>query len=270
MPCPQRVRVVSAQKTGVQQPSRLAHGWKAYWRGAEQALFPPLCSLCDRTVESARGTVALCPECEDQLVTDPARLCRRCGVQVSPLVQRDGGCPFCRRGQLRFAQTVTLGPYAGSLRTAIVRMKRPAEQCLTHAVGCLLADRALATSARFELVVAVPAHWSRRLLRGAPPAAQVAEAVARRCNVPYRGRLVRQVRRTRKQSLLDPLERRRNVRAAFQIRAPAEVRRKPVAVVDDIMTTGATLNEIARCLRRAGAAGVTALVVARAERRLAR
>ncbi|MEM8681056.1 MAG: phosphoribosyltransferase family protein, partial [Planctomycetota bacterium] len=201
-------------------------------------------------------------------LTAPRQLCRRCGVQVNPLAQQADGCPFCRRHPLRVTATVTLGPYAGPLRTAIVRMKRPSEQCLTHAIGCLLAQRATATGVRVDLVLSVPTHWTKRLLRGVTAASQLAESMAGACEVPWNPRCLQLVRRTQKQSLMELPDRRRNVAGAFRVRVRGrgELRRKTVAVVDDIMTTGSTLNEITSCLRRAGAAAVVAVVAARAMR----
>lgn len=238
-----------------------------YLGGGQRALFPPLCAYCDRALDDEWQSRALCHACVTRLATEPTELCRFCGIKVNPLAQQNDGCPFCQRAKFRFSSIVVLGPYEGSLRTAIVRMKRSSEQCLTHAIGNLLADRAIATAASVDLVVPVPMHWTRQLIRGSSTAARLAEAFAMALNVPCRCGIVRQRRRTKKQSLLAIAERRRNLAGAFRVKNAMTVRDKHIVAMDDTMTTGTTLNELSRCLQRAGAAKVTAVVAARAAKR---
>lgn len=112
-----------------------------------------------------------------------------------------------------------------------------------------------------DAVLPVPLHWRRQWWRGFNQAQEIARPVARRLGVPVLGG-VRRVRATRPQSGLQGGERERNVRDAFVAFGPC--RAQHVLVVDDVMTTGATLGQVARTVLGAGAARVSALVVARA------
>jgi predicted amidophosphoribosyltransferase len=107
-------------------------------------------------------------------------------------------------------------------------------------------------------------HWRRRFLRGTNSAAVLAEALADKLQLPLRRRLLRRRRYTRPQFSLSPPERRANVRGAFSVGAGYPLQEAHVLLVDDIMTSGATCNEAARTLRKAGARRVTVVVAARA------
>jgi predicted amidophosphoribosyltransferase len=110
-------------------------------------------------------------------------------------------------------------------------------------------------------------HWTRRTLRGVQTTEVLAEAMACELKIPTDRRVLRSVRSTRKQSLLSPMERQRNVRHAFASRAGCHLAGRYVGLVDDALTTGATANEAAGVLKAAGAPRVSVFVVARAARR---
>lgn len=112
------------------------------------------------------------------------------------------------------------------------------------------------------VVTAVPLHWRRRWARGYDQARTVALAFSRTLGVPYCD-LLRRRRATAPQSQADRKQRRSNLRHAFAVRDPRSVAGRGVILVDDVVTTGATLQAAARCLRRAGANSITALTVAR-------
>jgi ComF family protein len=179
------------------------------------------------------------------------------------------GCARCHTRNYYFESATALGVYQGALRLAVRRMKRPAFEPLTYAVGNLLSERVAdwTSGAPVDLVVPVPMHWTRRMLRGANTAEVLADAVARGLGVESRSRLVICGRVTKKQGLLAPAERFANVRQAFRM-AKNGAKNSAVAgarilVVDDVMTTGATASEVARVLRRAQAASVRVAVVGR-------
>ena len=106
-------------------------------------------------------------------------------------------------------------------------------------------------------------HWTRRVIRGSCTAERLGIAVADVTGACWQPSLVLQQRRTKKQSLLELADRRRNLAGAYKVTTRIDLKHKNVAVVDDMMTTGTTMNELARCLRRAGAQKVTAIVAAR-------
>ena len=117
-----------------------------------------------------------------------------------------------------------------------------------------------------EALVPVPSYWLRRITAGFCPVAALASEISRRMNVPHLP-VVRRVKFERHQIGLNLAERVRNVHGAFQLRDHADVNGACLCVVDDVMTSGATLNEVAKVLKQAGAAKVYNLVLARAGRR---
>jgi ComF family protein len=158
-----------------------------------------------------------------------------------------------------------LGAYDDALKTACLRANKSDGQPLAAAIAGLLWERqqhALET-AELDLVVAVPRHWTRRLWTEPNAAETLAETLARRLQVEFGRHILAKVRRTPPQSKLRPYRRRSNLRRAFRVRQPDAVKGATVLLVDDILTTGTTANEISRALRKSGAHRVIVAVPAR-------
>jgi ComF family protein len=131
-------------------------------------------------------------------------------------------------------------------------------------LGSLLADRLSSRQGTMpELIVPVPLHPSRHRERGFNQASELARPVSQCLNVPFDERLCRRIRATVDQTELDARSRRQNVRGAFEVAGKTALRH--VAVLDDVLTTGSTANEIARMLMRAGVETVEIWAVARAQ-----
>ena len=122
-------------------------------------------------------------------------------------------------------------------------------------------------SAEVDLIVPIPNHWWKRMVRGANSPLAVAEVLARNLGVPLVASCLQRTRNTLPQSSLRKTRRLRNLRNALAVRAGYTLQDAKVLLVDDVMTTGATCNEASRCLRYAGAAEVTVAVLARASDR---
>ncbi len=233
------------------------------WLGAGLDLvFPPQCAVCRGALETSAAGM-FCTPCRTELVG--ALGCPRCAA--SSAVAGDDGCPHCRHERQHFDGVARLGPYTGQLRTAVLAVKRPQQRSLAIALGDLLADARRAQLANWavDAVVPLPMHWSRRLWRGANSPETIAERLARSLGVPLAGHLLKRRRRTAPQASLSPQRRVRNVRGAFRAHQHVDLPGARLLLVDDIMTTGATVNEASKVLRQAGAAAVVVAVLARAE-----
>jgi ComF family protein len=231
-------------------------------------LFPPRCPACGHSGTEPTLLPQLCSACEEAMLFPLPSLCRRCGRKVVGGPLKTDDCPRCRREKCHFELVITLGPYEGTLRQAILRMKHADEQSLTAALGVLIGLRADTRlgSDRPDLLVGMPMYWTRRLLRGSNGAEILAETAGRQMQRPANTRILRYCRQTQKQSLLSPAERQKNVRGALQLTKTCDLTGKHVALVDDTLTTGATASEASRVLRAGGARRVTVLVAARAAR----
>jgi competence protein ComFC len=237
------------------------------WRGLKQLLWPPVCDSC--AAEVCETDDPLCANCWKQLLTCTAGdYCPRCGRDASPYGLVAGACGACGPEEFHFDRIARAGVYSDALRQMILAFKHDRSE-LTAVLGPL-ADSALQGSSFCEdidLLVPVPLHWTRRLRRGY----NQSHLLARQLHHP-RARistdLVR-VRRTMPQPRFPtPGARARNVAGAFLVRHGHGFAGRSVCLVDDIKTSGATLNECAKALKEAGATHVYALVLAVAGQRL--
>jgi ComF family protein len=160
-----------------------------------------------------------------------------------------------------------LGIYQCELRSAVLRIKRPHELALAAALSDLLVDAAGPSLAALapDVVVPVPMHWTRKAWRGVNSPDVIAQRLAAHLKVPMRGGLLARRRRTAPQASLSRSKRRANVRGAFHAAKHPNLPAAKIVLVDDIMTTGATLDEAAKTLTRRGAHVVAVVVLARAE-----
>lgn len=231
-------------------------------------LYPPQCANCEADLPCQPGKTLLCHQCCRQLLASRGPSCRRCGHRGTTATS-DGqqACFHCRSQRLTFDSVTTLGPYQGELRSALLRMKRPRNEALAHALSELWwqheAERLAAIDP--DVVIGVPMHWRRRLARGTDPADLLADRIACWLGVPYGRRLARRRRNTLPQGSLPRSSRMKNVRGAFRLNKSYDWSDARVLLIDDILTTGATCQELAREMKREGARSVAVGVVARTE-----
>lgn len=205
----------------------------------------------------------LCRECWDQLLfSTGGEYCPRCGRDASQFGLLDGSCPDCQGKDIHFDGIARSGVYSQSLRHMILAFKNGRTELeLTLARFARSAFEGSDFFDEIDLLVPVPLHWSRRLARGY----NQSHVLARRLKHPQAKistDLVR-MRRTKAQpAMASPAARARNVAGAFAVRYRHNFAGRRICLVDDIKTTGATLNECAKVLKQAGASAVFAVVLA--------
>lgn len=225
-------------------------------------LFPPRCPSCGIRTRA----VALCGACEAQIPTAGSPLCTICGLPFGDQ-GLDHLCAACTRRRPRFTLARARTMYGPGGRNPAVellhRLKYGRDLAMAPILAGLLAD-AMPVRGEYEVVVPVPLHRARLRWRGFNQAVPLARAVAHRWRCPVDVLALARHRATPPQVGLPAAARRANVRDAFVLRRPAAVDRRRVLLIDDVMTTGATLDECSGVLLRAGARTVDALVLARA------
>lgn len=257
----------------VLQPRRFAAVLSDTTRQAARAvldfIYPPRCLLCDADLMSAAdatgGRVAFCTDCLTKLRPDAGNECRRCGAPLGPYTVSDDGCPVCVREHFAFDEVIRLGQYRDELRVACLLAKNPAGALLGRALTDLLVEvkgTALAASP-IDAVVPVPEHWLKRLVRPQYAAETIACELSRRLKVRLATGILAKQRWTPKQARSSAAKRRQQQRGAFGTSKRISLRGQTVLLVDDILTTGATADEAARMLKRAGAKRVVVAVLAR-------
>jgi len=230
-------------------------------QGVNHLLWPAVCINCKQSIcDDDNG---FCRGCWNELLEcTGADYCRRCGRDVSRYAVVEGFCPDCGGKEIHFDRIARCGVYAKSLRKMILSFKNGKTE-LDSALG-FLANSALEGSGfaeRIDFFVPVPLHFSRRLFRGYNQSLVLAKRLNRR-SARINTDLVR-IRRTKTQSTrASAASRAANVAGAFAVRYGHDFTASRICLVDDIKTTGATLNECAKTLRQAGASEVFALVLA--------
>lgn len=237
-------------------------------RRAADLLFPPGCTLCGSDFgddpTSCEELLQLCESCRNELLGRPLPRCPKCGVALAAASQH---CVSCASHRYRFAEVLVLGQYEETLREAILRTKHVGEQPLACSLARLLALEGAERVAawRPDAVVPIPMHWRRRWRRGANHAEAIAEQLARSWQLRMAAAALRRRRNTIPQAELAPTRRFENLRGALKVSGSYSFSAARVLLVDDIMTTGATMNEAARVLLRAGCQSVYVAVLGRAD-----
>ena len=219
-------------------------------------LFPPRCALCNAPLPPGTGLLCLCADCLAGFPPLPFARCPRCALPLD----ENGVCADCRRATPPFTATAAIGLYDGRLREAIQRLKYRDDFRLAQPLGLLLA-RQVAKLGLIDRIVPVPLHITRLRQRTYNQSQLLAQAIGKELRIPPAPRTLKRLQATTPQQSLSGEERLANLRGMFALRD--DVRGLRVLLVDDVMTTGATLRECADVLLAGGAAEVVAAVAAR-------
>lgn len=226
-------------------------------RNIQDWLFPGNCLLCAARRPAGQD---LCPACAATLPRLEAA-CPHCAAPLGAPVS--SACGACQQRAPFFDAAAAVFRYAAPVDRLIQDLKYHKRLALARLLGGYLADQIVTQDGVLpDVIVPVPLHVTRLRERGYNQSLELARVLAKRLSLPLEARTVLRVRATASQTRLSPDARQRNVRDAFRTEADFSGRR--VAIVDDVMTSGHTVNALARCLRRAGATGVVVWVVARA------
>lgn len=225
-------------------------------------IYPPRCIACTEPTEAAHG---LCPACWRETHFIAGGACTRCGV---PLVGAGGAeavCDRCLNHPPPWDRGVAATVYGGAARRAVLAFKHGDRLDLARPLAGWMAAAGRDLLADCDLIAPVPLHWRRLLARRYNQSAELARLLGRRAGRPVVADLLRRTRRTVPQEHMDFTARRTNQAGAFAV-TPKRLRLvdgRAVLLVDDVLTSGATLAACSDCLLAAGAARVDVLVLAR-------
>ncbi|MEW6670006.1 MAG: ComF family protein [Thermodesulfobacteriota bacterium] len=232
-------------------------------------LYPPRCIICGAFLSeevSAGESPLACTGCVAGFTRVGSPQCPVCGAPFRSGIAEDHVCEECLRKRPFFERAGAPFVYEGELMRAIHEFKYEGRSRMAGLLGPLMACFAEGWLGHGDrlVVMPVPLHPKRLRKRGFNQSLLLARHVADRLGGQVDFLSLRRTRDTTPQTGLTGDDRRRNVRRAFEVKDRKAVRRKRVVLVDDVATTGSTLNECARVLRRAGCAEVYGLVLARA------
>ena len=229
-----------------------AGAYRFFWNSIDW-LFPPECIGC------GKEGVLICSECWHSMVRANVDSCIYCGAQLS----KRGVCTRCEHLQHAIYELRYVAAYQGVMRTAIHRLKYERDLGIALELADMLAQIMQATSWQIDLIMPVPLSEKRKAQRGYNQAALLAYPLSLQLHIPENTKGLVRVHETRSQVNLNFKERQENVQGAFSA-DPVIVKDKTILLVDDVFTTGATINAAAAALREAGSKRVYALTVAKA------
>ena len=259
------------------------HVLQGLWQAILRAIFPTKCLICgafnctqlsDDKVARRAPPDALshltfgyfCDSCQKGFTAIASPFCSKCGL---PFVSREGEdhmCSECLLEKRYFRRARAFGVYDGSLMEAIHLFKYAKKTSLSRPLS-LLAKEAFFQfwdTSTIDLLVPVPLHPKRLRGRGFNQAYLLIRRWAKEEQIPFDGLTLLRSRWTEPQTTLSRTERQKNITGAFSIEYPEKIKDRKILLVDDVYTTGATVNECARVLIKAGAEFVDVLTLARA------
>ncbi|RJX32987.1 MAG: ComF family protein [Oxalobacter sp.] len=228
------------------------------------AAMPSSCALCGVDAKEA-----LCEGCQLQFLREHPARCVQCANTLPHALAHDSHvCGSCLNDPPAFDATIVAANYTAPIDQLVLSLKFAGQLALAPLFANLLhaSWQREQRDALPSLLTIVPLGSERLIQRGFNQALEIARPLGRALALPLLPQLVSRVRETVAQSSLPPEERRKNVRRAFTLsnEAAAHIKGEHVGVVDDVMTTGETLHELAATLKKGGAARVTNFVFARA------
>lgn len=227
---------------------------KKYSEGAEKfagrmldLVFPLRCPVCDKPVPF---TKLICPECKKEICYVKPPVCLKCGKHMED--ERQEYCKGCRITAHKFVRGRGLFSYR-SVADSMYRFKYLGRREYALFYGREIAEKygSLIRSWQSDALVPVPIHYTRKRQRGYNQADILAREIGKQMGIPVESRLLKRVKKTLPQKLLSDDERQNNLKRAFKI-SRNDVKLKRVIIVDDIYTTGSTIDACAEVLLKAG------------------
>lgn len=220
-----------------------------------ELLYPKRCPGCDVLLNRKDYSKGFCPKCRKGIKLIGDNACMKCGAPLRK--ETDEFCPDCRKMNHKFIQGKAVFRYSGPMKNAMYRFKYSNRRCY----GKTFSDYALKQYGSWlkkkgiEVIIPVPMYEKKKRKRGYNQAEVFAKALSELTGIPVQNEIVRRVRDTSPMKQLNYLERKKNLEKAFKL-SESSVKFKKVLIVDDIYTTGTTIDVLAEELRLGGASEV--------------
>lgn len=202
------------------------------------------CLLCKAELKKNRG-LQICGYCRSMLIPLREDVCEVCGrpVRGSSMM-----CAECSSGNVYFDGAASVFEFRGLIQEAIYRLKYDGEVDIAPLLGNFMAEKLIEKNWDVDLIIPVPLHPDRLSERGFNQSYLLSEEIGRECGIGVSDRILKRVVYTKSQVSLSRPERMLNVKNAFHVEHGDDAKGRSILIVDDIMTTGATLNECSRAI----------------------
>jgi len=229
-----------------------------------QFFLPPQCPCCEKFLEE--GQQGVCSNCLSEIRWIVPPFCSICGIPFISKEIEGHPCGACMTHRKYFTMARALGAFEGSLQEAIYRWKYEGKTHLTPFLAEWMAEglNRYWEPDSLDLLIPVPLHPQRLRQRGFNQALLLVKELSRRTGIPYPKTILQKKKSTIPQVNLSGVEREKEVRGTFHVIGREELLGKSVLLVDDVYTTGATVNECSKVLLRGGAERVDVLTLAHA------
>lgn len=222
---------------------------------------PPKCISCNCNLP-LQSSAAFCYECSKTYSPNNGATCEICGKPIAK--DRDNTCPVCKNTKIYYAKNVSRYVYKGCVKTGIQNMKFKSRRWIAYKFGKALCKtiKAEYSDIKFDYILYVPMTPLNQRKRGFNQSFEMAQIVSEALKVPVASKILYKNAGAKTQSGLKYKERIQNVKNAFTIRNSHLLTDKVILLIDDVFTTGSTINECARILKRNGALAVYTATVA--------
>ena len=224
----------------------------------KNTLYPPRCLICDA---AGKGDRDLCEPCAQSLPWIK-KACSQCALPLPDDSGENLLCGRCIQKRPYFDTALCVFSFEKAIIGLIHQLKFHDKLSISRLFGNLLAEKAVAMLDKPDCLLPVPLYKKRLKQRGFNQSVEVSHALKKAWDVPIETRLVRRIRETQSQTGLNMQARRRNMKGAFEV--CAKIDHEHVVIIDDVVTTGSTVNELARLLKRNGVKKVSVCGIARA------
>lgn len=225
----------------------------------KNALFPAKCDFCNNFVD----TVGLCAECWSKItwITEPK--CKICGLPFS--VDIDQICTQCISNKPYFDKAISVFVYNEFSKQIILRFKHSDATYLYEQLASWMYRSATSEITNADIIIPVPIHFLKRLKRKYNQSELLAQEVSQLSGIKYEPRILMKIKKTLPQEGLSGKERRKNIVGSFGIDENFKdlIVDKNIVLIDDVFTTGATVNECSKVLKKFGAKTITVVTLAR-------
>jgi len=227
-------------------------------------IFPPTCSVCGEPFNAEKEAV-ICSHCISQIRYIESPMCSKCGKPFYTEVLTDHYCGECLTKKRYFNRARAMGYYDGVLRNAIRIFKYKLKNNLAFPLTRLMVDRmqSFFEGTSYDLIIPVPLHSKRLRERGFNQALSLAGLLSKQYEIPLDRYSLTRGKRTKPQVGLSERDRKDNVRGAFLLSERSKIVDKNILLLDDVYTSGNTVDECSKVLIKAGAHKVDVLTLAR-------